>query len=92
MTVVRHFYFKLGPTLPVHIAYHCITMVNDKIMMIGGYIDEDSGFSERTFSIDFDNLEGGTWTDGPSMKNYRHSLISTISIFAIFDLSYFPPH
>ena len=40
-------------------------------MMIGGYIDEDSGFSERTFSIDFDNLEGGTWTDGPSMKNYR---------------------
>merc|ERR1719350_1396355 len=47
-------------------------MVNDKtIMMIGGYIDEDSGFSERTFSIDFDDLESGTWTDGPSMKNYR---------------------
>ena len=74
------------------LSFTCILLVNDKIMMIGGYIDEDSGFSERTFSIDFDNLEGGTWTDGPSMKNYRHSLISTISIFAIFDLSYFPPH
>ena len=83
--------------MPVHIAYHCITMVNDKtIMMIGGYIDEDSGFSERTFSIDFDNLESGTWTNGPSMKNYRHSLISPVPISAIFDLtrfiilSYFP--
>ena len=43
-----------GPTLPVHVAYHCLTMVDDNIaMMIGGYIDEDSGFSERTFYFNF---------------------------------------
>ena len=55
--------------MPVHVAYHCLTMVDDNIaMMIGGYIDEDSGFSERTF---FFNFRDEKWTDGPSMKYYR---------------------
>ena len=72
MFLKNWFYLNIGPTLPVHIAYHCLTMVGDStIMMIGGYIDEDGGFSERTFTIDFDALDEGVWTDGPPMKNYR---------------------
>ena len=37
-------------------------------MMIGGYIDEDGGFSERTF---FYNIQLQAWNEGPSMKNNR---------------------
>ena len=59
-----------GPELPVNIAYHCMTVVDDStVMMIGGYIDGES-FTEKTFYV---NIESMPWTfsQGPSMKNYR---------------------
>ena len=62
---------RLGPSMPINLAWHCMVSVNETtIMVIGGFSTGIPGRSPRTFLF---NLDNNQWSNGPDLNIGRSS-------------------